>query len=152
MTLTSKACPIVIDEGDTLLPFKMYARDRVTLMIEKGFLTRIDGRVTAEYIKSFNDPDAYAMAHLDRVLSCTPTGRHSAFTIRKPAARATCPATWIFPCLLARSRSMARFSNRPDIPSERSRHRSLPMGQSRCPARKFGEFGFGNAMAVYYRS
>lgn len=59
---------IVIDEGDILLPFKMYARDRVTLTIEKGFVTRIDGGFTAEYMKSFmdsfNDPDAYAMAHV----------------------------------------------------------------------------------------
>lgn len=59
---------IVIDEGDILLPFKMYARDRVTLTVEKGFVTRIDGGFTAEYMKSFmdsfNDPDAFAMAHV----------------------------------------------------------------------------------------
>jgi len=69
--LTSKVGTIVIDEGDTLLPFKIYARDRVTLMIEKGFLTRINGRVTAKYIKSFNDPDTYAMTHVDRGASST---------------------------------------------------------------------------------
>lgn len=151
MTLTSKAGPIVIDQGDTLLPFKMYARDRVTLMIEKGFLTRIDGRVTAEYMKSFNDPDAYAMAHLDRGLEL-----HSHWTtlgLYDPEASGTRNVLCHLDIpLLARSRSMARFSNRPDIPSELSRHRGLPMGQSRCPARKFGEFGFCNAMAVYYRS
>lgn len=59
---------IVIDEGDILLPFKMYARERVTLTVEKGFVTRIDGGFTAEYMKSFmdsfDDPDAFAMAHV----------------------------------------------------------------------------------------
>lgn len=59
---------IVIDEGDILLPFKHYARDRVTLTVEKGFVTEIRGGVTAEYMKafmdSFDDPDAYAMAHV----------------------------------------------------------------------------------------
>ncbi|QPM91172.1 2,5-dihydroxypyridine 5,6-dioxygenase [Pseudooceanicola algae] len=60
---------IVIDEGDILLPFKTYARDRVTLTIDKGFVTRVaGGGMTAEYIRafmdSFDDPDAYAMAHV----------------------------------------------------------------------------------------
>lgn len=59
---------IVIDEGDILLPFKMYARERVTLTVEKGFVTRIEGGFTAEYMKSFmdsfDDPDAFAMAHV----------------------------------------------------------------------------------------
>lgn len=59
---------IVIDEGDILLPFKMYARERVTLTIEKGFVSRIAGGFTAEYMKSFmdsfDDPRAFAMAHI----------------------------------------------------------------------------------------
>ncbi|RWR33794.1 2,5-dihydroxypyridine 5,6-dioxygenase [Sinirhodobacter populi] len=59
---------IVIDEGDILLPFKHYARDRVVLTIDKGRVAKIEGGVTAEYMKafmdSFDDPDAYAMAHV----------------------------------------------------------------------------------------
>jgi 2,5-dihydroxypyridine 5,6-dioxygenase len=59
---------IVIDEGDILLPFKRYAADKIYLTIEKGFVTKIEGGWTAEYMKSFmdsfNDPDAYAMAHV----------------------------------------------------------------------------------------
>lgn len=65
---TTSQGTIVIDEGDILLPFKMYARDRVVLTIEKGFVTRIEGKFTAEYMKSFmdsfDDPDAFAMAHV----------------------------------------------------------------------------------------
>lgn len=59
---------IVIDEGDILLPFKTYAREKVTLTIENGFVTKIAGGFTAEYIRrfidSFDDPRAYAMAHV----------------------------------------------------------------------------------------
>ncbi|WP_153768965.1 2,5-dihydroxypyridine 5,6-dioxygenase [Labrenzia sp. CE80] len=59
---------IVIDQGDILLPFKMYARDKVTLTIRDGIVTCIEGGFTAEYMlrfmESFNDPDAFAMAHV----------------------------------------------------------------------------------------
>lgn len=59
---------IVIDEGDILLPFKIYARDKVILTIEKGFVSRIEGGFTAEYMQrfmeSFDDPNAFAMAHV----------------------------------------------------------------------------------------
>jgi len=59
---------IVIDEGDILLPFKRYATDRVTFTVEKGIVTKIEGGWTAEYIRSFmetfNDPEAYYMAHV----------------------------------------------------------------------------------------
>lgn len=59
---------IVIDAGDILLPFKHYARERITLTVEAGRVTRIEGGVSAEYMKtfmdSFDDPEAYAMAHV----------------------------------------------------------------------------------------
>ncbi|RLL63960.1 2,5-dihydroxypyridine 5,6-dioxygenase [Paenirhodobacter hankyongi] len=59
---------IVIDAGDILLPFKRYATDRTVFTVEKGIVTRIEGGVTAEYIRSFmetfRDPDAYYMAHV----------------------------------------------------------------------------------------
>ncbi|ALG91426.1 MULTISPECIES: M29 family metallopeptidase [Actibacterium] len=59
---------IVIDEGDILLPFKRYATEKVFLTVEKGIVTKIEGGVSAEYIRSFmetfDDPDAYYMAHV----------------------------------------------------------------------------------------
>lgn len=59
---------IVIDEGDILLPFKKYARSPITVTIEKGFIVDIKGGYDAEFMRkfmeSFNDPRAYAMAHV----------------------------------------------------------------------------------------
>lgn len=59
---------IVIDSGDILLPFKRYARDPVTLIIEEGYIRSIEGGFDAEFMRnfmdSFNDPEAYAMAHV----------------------------------------------------------------------------------------
>ena len=59
---------IIIDEGDILLPFKKYARAPITVTIEKGFIVDIKGGYDAEFMRkfmeSFNDPRAYAMAHV----------------------------------------------------------------------------------------
>ncbi|MCK0198923.1 2,5-dihydroxypyridine 5,6-dioxygenase [Ancylobacter sp. 6x-1] len=59
---------IVIDTGDILLPFKRYAREPIRITIEGGWIRRIEGGFEAEYLRtymdSFNDPDAYAMAHV----------------------------------------------------------------------------------------
>lgn len=59
---------IVIDEGDILLPFKKYARAPITVTIEKGYIRDIKGGYDAEFMRkfmeSFNDPRAYAMAHV----------------------------------------------------------------------------------------
>lgn len=59
---------IVIDEGDILLPMKMYTRGKITLTIENGYITKIDGGFDAEFMRkfmeSFDDPEAYAMAHV----------------------------------------------------------------------------------------
>lgn len=59
---------IVIDEGDIILPFKHYAREQVFVTIEKGMIVDIKGRTEAEFMRkfmeSFNDPRAYAMAHV----------------------------------------------------------------------------------------
>ncbi|ARP86779.1 2,5-dihydroxypyridine 5,6-dioxygenase [Bordetella genomosp. 9] len=59
---------IVIDRGDILLPQKSYANDRITLTVENGYATRIEGGVDAEllreYMRSFNDPEAYAISHI----------------------------------------------------------------------------------------
>ena len=59
---------IVIDEGDILLPFKKYARAPIKVTIEKGMIVDIQGGYDAEFMRkfmdSFNDPRAYAMAHV----------------------------------------------------------------------------------------
>lgn len=59
---------IVIDRGDILLPQKRYVLDAIELTVKDGFITSIDGGVDAamfrEFIESFEDPDAYAMAHI----------------------------------------------------------------------------------------
>jgi 2,5-dihydroxypyridine 5,6-dioxygenase len=59
---------IVIDRGDILLPQKKYVNDRITLTVENGYATRIDGGVDAallsDYMASFNDPEGYAISHI----------------------------------------------------------------------------------------
>lgn len=59
---------LVLDVGDILLPFKMYVREKVTLEINKGFITKIHGGFEAEYLrdymKYFKDPEAYGISHI----------------------------------------------------------------------------------------
>lgn len=59
---------LVLDVGDILLPFKMYVREKVTLEIEKGFITGIHGGFEAEYLRDymqyFKDPEAYGISHI----------------------------------------------------------------------------------------
>ncbi|NAR28606.1 2,5-dihydroxypyridine 5,6-dioxygenase [Acinetobacter haemolyticus] len=59
---------LVLDVGDILLPFKMYVREKVTLEIEKGFITGIHGGFEAEYLRDymhyFKDPEAFGISHI----------------------------------------------------------------------------------------
>ncbi|WP_394061630.1 2,5-dihydroxypyridine 5,6-dioxygenase [Alcaligenes sp. WGS1538] len=59
---------IVIDKGDILLPQKKYSTEPIILTVENGYATRIEGGVEAElldeYMKSFNDPEGYAISHI----------------------------------------------------------------------------------------
>lgn len=60
---------LVLDVGrNILLPFKSYARERITLEIDKGFVTRIHGGFEAEYLreymKYFSDPEVYGISHI----------------------------------------------------------------------------------------
>lgn len=59
---------LVLEVGDILLPFKLYCREKVTLEIEKGFITKIHGGFEAEYLrdymKYFNDPEVYGISHI----------------------------------------------------------------------------------------
>lgn len=59
---------IVLDRGDILLPQKCYVTDQVQLTVKNGYCVKIDGGVDAQlladYMESFNDPEAYAMSHI----------------------------------------------------------------------------------------
>lgn len=59
---------IVLDRGDILLPQKSYVQEKVTLTVEKGYVTKIEGGLDAEllreYMASFNDPESYAISHI----------------------------------------------------------------------------------------
>ena len=59
---------IVIDKGDILLPQKKYSTEQIVLTVENGYATKIEGGIEAElldeYMKSFNDPEGYAISHI----------------------------------------------------------------------------------------
>lgn len=59
---------VVLDAGDTILPFKQYVRDPIALRIADGYITEISGGFDATYLRdymaSFGDPEAYAVSHL----------------------------------------------------------------------------------------
>jgi 2,5-dihydroxypyridine 5,6-dioxygenase len=59
---------VVIAPGDIIFPFKTYVQTPITLTIEAGKITAIDGGVDAdllrEYMASFDDPDAYGISHI----------------------------------------------------------------------------------------
>lgn len=59
---------VVIDRGDIIFPFKDYVRTPIRLRIEKGYIRDIEGEFDAdflrEYVRQFNDDEAYAVSHL----------------------------------------------------------------------------------------
>jgi 2,5-dihydroxypyridine 5,6-dioxygenase len=59
---------IVIEPGDIWYPPKAYISDPVTITFEKGFATKIEGKVDArnilDYIVGWDDPEGFAMSHL----------------------------------------------------------------------------------------
>jgi len=59
---------IIIDRGDILLPLKRYAADPITLTVDNGYVTRIEGGLDAEllkdYMEAFQDQEGYAMSHI----------------------------------------------------------------------------------------
>ena len=59
---------VVLDEGDTILPFKSYVRSQIRLEIRDGYVRAIDGGLDARYLRdymaSFRDPEGYAVSHL----------------------------------------------------------------------------------------
>jgi len=59
---------MVIDRGDILLPFKSYVQSPITLKIENGYITKIEGEFDAEFLRSymdsFHDREVYAISHI----------------------------------------------------------------------------------------
>ena len=59
---------IVLAPGDILLPMKSYVASALTMTVNKGYVTAIEGGLDAEllrdYMKSFADPEAYAISHI----------------------------------------------------------------------------------------
>lgn len=59
---------IVLRAGDIIFPFKEFVRSEVRITVKEGFIRDIRGGFDAEHLAHFmaawNDPDAYAMAHI----------------------------------------------------------------------------------------
>ncbi|WP_242124730.1 2,5-dihydroxypyridine 5,6-dioxygenase [Sphingobium sp. Sx8-8] len=59
---------IVIDRGDILLPQKSYVAAPITLTVERGYVTCIEGGLDADllrdYMEGFDDPEGYAISHI----------------------------------------------------------------------------------------
>lgn len=60
---------VVLDVGDVMFAFRRYVEAPVTLTIERGYVTRIDGEgkdahELRSYMASFGDPRAYAVSHI----------------------------------------------------------------------------------------
>jgi 2,5-dihydroxypyridine 5,6-dioxygenase len=59
---------IIIDTGDIILPFKNYVQSPITLEVHDGTVQKIHGKLDAEllesYMKSFRDPDVFAISHI----------------------------------------------------------------------------------------
>jgi 2,5-dihydroxypyridine 5,6-dioxygenase len=60
---------IVLMPGDIIAAFKRYVETPVTLTVEKGYVTDIQGEgmeapLMRSYIESFNDPRAWAVSHI----------------------------------------------------------------------------------------
>lgn len=60
---------VVIGPGDIIFPFKSYVQTPIELTIERGRIEDIrgpgiDADLLKDYMASFNDPDAYGIAHI----------------------------------------------------------------------------------------
>jgi len=59
---------IVLTQGDIIFPFKDFVRSDIHIQVVDGWVKSIEGGFDAEHLRHFlaswNDPDAYAMAHI----------------------------------------------------------------------------------------
>jgi 2,5-dihydroxypyridine 5,6-dioxygenase len=75
---------LVLDRGDINLTFKRYLQDRITLTIERDYVTRIDGdgpdaEMMRGYFAAWNDKDAYAVSHVGWGMN--PAARYEALSM-----------------------------------------------------------------------
>ncbi|MGV3654054.1 MAG: leucyl aminopeptidase [Noviherbaspirillum sp.] len=76
---------VVLMPGDIIAAFKRYVETPVRFRIEKGYIVEIAGEgvdavMIREYIESFNDPRAYAIAHIGWGLNERANWHHMAAT------------------------------------------------------------------------
>lgn len=119
---------LVLEVGDILLPFKSYARERITLEIEQGFVTRIHGGFEAEYLreymKYFDDPEVYGISHIGWGLQPRAQWTAIACTTRTTA------------CAWTRVRFTATSCSQPvEYRSGRHAQNALPYGHRAAPLR-----------------
>jgi 2,5-dihydroxypyridine 5,6-dioxygenase len=59
---------VVFASGDVLFPFKRYVETPIEVRVENDYITSIDGGMEAvllrQYLDSWQDPEAYAVAHI----------------------------------------------------------------------------------------
>lgn len=76
---------VVLMPGDIFAAFKRYVQTPVTLRIERGYITSIEGEgmdaaLMRNYIESFNDPRGYAVSHIGWGLNERANWHHFAAT------------------------------------------------------------------------
>ncbi|GEO26452.1 hypothetical protein AAC03nite_22370 [Alicyclobacillus acidoterrestris] len=59
---------VVLQQGDIVFPFKRYVQEPVRFTIRKGRVVSVEGgfdaKLISEYMKSFDDPNAYGISHI----------------------------------------------------------------------------------------
>jgi 2,5-dihydroxypyridine 5,6-dioxygenase len=59
---------VVLDRGDILLPQKSYLNTPIQMTVQNGYVSSISGDLDADllndYMKPFDDPEAYAVSHI----------------------------------------------------------------------------------------
>ncbi|MFI0350012.1 leucyl aminopeptidase [Actinomadura sp. 9N407] len=78
---------IVLQPGDVLIPWQRTVRDAVTLTIEKGFITGVQGPgndafVLRDYFEAWDDPEVWAVSHMG--WGVHPVARWSALEVYEP--------------------------------------------------------------------
>jgi 2,5-dihydroxypyridine 5,6-dioxygenase len=77
---------IVLQPGDSLIPWQRYVRDEVVITVQDGFMTDVKGGVDAfllrDYFESWNDPEVWAISHMGWGLH--PSASWSAFDVYDP--------------------------------------------------------------------
>jgi 2,5-dihydroxypyridine 5,6-dioxygenase len=75
---------LVLDRGDVNLTFKRYLQDRITLTLERDYVTRIagdgpDAAMMRAYLEAWGDREAYAVSHVG--FGMNPMARYEALAM-----------------------------------------------------------------------